>query len=301
MAALDMNLVVALDALLEEGSVTRAAQRLHTSPAAMSRTLARIRRVLDDPVLVRAGQAMVMTPRAAALRGEVHALVERGRAVLAPAGPLDPSTLHRTFTVQASDLLLAEIGEALVGATTRDAPGVTVRFLSEALEDSPALRDGLVDVEVGVIDHVDPETLATEIAAVRLVGAVRAGHPLATGEVTPERFAAAAHIAVSRRGLPRGPVDERLAELGLTRRVALVVPSHTAALLLTRRTDLVCLTPAGPPPHPLGLHTFPVPLELPARRVGMAWHPRTDADPGHRWFRNRLREAMAEALLGRSG
>ncbi|WP_280506609.1 LysR family transcriptional regulator, partial [Nocardia farcinica] len=95
MAPLDLNLLVALDSLLDTGSVTEAARRLHTSPSAMSRTLARLRRLLDDPLLVRSGRHLVPTPRALALRPEVAALVERGRAVLAPRGRVDPATLAR--------------------------------------------------------------------------------------------------------------------------------------------------------------------------------------------------------------
>jgi DNA-binding transcriptional LysR family regulator len=112
-AALDANLAIALDALLTEQSVTRAAERLRTSPAAMSRTLARLRRTLQDPLLVRAGQAMVPPPRALALRDEAAAVVRRLGTLLSPAGDTDPAGLRRTFTLQAADL----VGAAL-------APGV---------------------------------------------------------------------------------------------------------------------------------------------------------------------------------
>ncbi|MFB7268223.1 LysR family transcriptional regulator, partial [Streptomyces nojiriensis] len=120
---LDANLAVALDALLTEQSVTRAAARLRTSPAAMSRTLARLRRVLQDPLLVRAGQAMVPTPRAEALRDEAAAVVRQLEALLTPSGRIDPATLRRTFTVQASDLVGAALGSGLLGLGRRQAPG----------------------------------------------------------------------------------------------------------------------------------------------------------------------------------
>ncbi|GGI78467.1 hypothetical protein GCM10011581_14430 [Saccharopolyspora subtropica] len=293
MSTLDLNLLVALDALLQEQSVTRAAEKLHTSPAAMSRTLGRIRRILHDPILVRAGQSMVMTPRAAELRDEVHAVVTRSRALLTRGAPVDVAALSRTFTVQSSDLLIAALAPALLAVTRRDAPGVTLRFASEATEGTPALRDGLVDVEVGVLDHLDPETRTAPLVSLRLVGAVRPDHPIVQQPITPERFAEAPHISVSRRGRSWGPVDDRLAELGLRRRVAAVLPGHAAALALARETDFICLTTESAA-RQLGLHAFEVPLELPPIAVGMAWHPRTDADPGHQWLRARLREAAAD-------
>lgn len=292
MSTLDLNLLVTLDALLREQSVTRAAEQLQTSPAAVSRTLARIRRILHDPILVRAGQGMVMTPRAAAMLDDLHAVIEQSRALLTRGAPFDPASLSRTFTLQASDLLVDALTPGLLAATGRDAPGVTLRFASEAVEDTSALRDGLIDVELGVLRHLDPETRTEQLTSLHLVGAVRFEHPLARGQVTPQRFGAAEHISVSRRGQARGPVDERLAALGIQRRVAVVLASHTAALLLARETDLVCLTTEYAARR-LGMHTFEVPLDLPPVEVGMAWHPRNDADAGHQWLRARIRETIA--------
>jgi DNA-binding transcriptional LysR family regulator len=317
----DANLVVALDALLSEHSVTRAAERLHTSPAAMSRTLGRLRRLLGDPLLVRAGQAMVPTPRAEALREEVAAVVRRCGALLAPGTDVDPVTLRRTFTVQASDLLAAALAPGLLRLAEREAPGVAVRFLAEELEGGPALRDGRIDLEVGALDHVDPETRTEELVTVRMVAGVRAGHPLTEGRLTPARYAAAAHVSVSRRGRFTGPVDAALAELDLTRRVVAVLPSHVTAMTLAARTDLVCLVPggflgaspdAGPEASPeaspdamtdvaraLGLRLLEVPLSLPPVVIGMAWHPRHAADGGHGWLRSALRRALAAPVAPR--
>jgi DNA-binding transcriptional LysR family regulator len=304
----DANLVVALDALLAEHSVTRAAARLHTSPAAMSRTLGRLRRLLGDPLLVRAGQAMVPTPRADALREEVAAVVRRCGALLAPGTDVDPGTLRRTFTLQAADLLAAGLAPGLLDLAAREAPGVSVRFRTEELEGGPALRNGQIDLEVGALDHVDPETRTEQLATLRMVAGVRSGHPLAGRPLTPARFAAAAHIAVSRRGRFAGPADAALAELDLRRRVVAVLPSHLAAMTLAARTDLVCLLPAGEagdpdpmtdPARALGLRLLEIPLPLPALVIGMAWHPRHAADGGHGWLRSAVRRALvAPATAG---
>ncbi|RSM95903.1 LysR family transcriptional regulator [Streptomyces sp. WAC 01325] len=243
---LDANLAIALDALLAEESVTRAAARLHTSPAAMSRTLGRLRRILGDPLLVRAGQAMVPTPRALALREEAAAVVRRIRVLLTPDTAVDPATLNRTFTVQAADLVGAALAPALLERARQEAPGVSLRMRAEELEAGPALRDGRIDLEIGSIDHADPETHVEELVTLRMVAAVRPGHPLTRKPLTPARLAAAEHVVVSRRGRFTGPLDTALAEHGLERRVSAVLPSHLAAMTLAAVSDVVCLVPAAP-------------------------------------------------------
>ncbi|MER6387014.1 LysR family transcriptional regulator [Streptomyces sp. NPDC001523] len=301
---LDANLAIALDALLAENSVTRAAARLHTSPAAMSRTLARLRRTLQDPLLVRAGQAMVPTPRALALREEAAAVVQRLGALLSPDTGIELATLRTTFTLQAADLVGAALVPGLLRLTEQEAPGVSFRLLAEELEAGPALRDGRIDLEVGSIDHVDPETRVEELVSLRMVAAVRPGHPLTEGPVTPARLAAAQHVVVSRRGRFTGPLDAALAEQNLRRRVGIVLPSHLAAMTLAARSDIVCLVPAALPgaaPSPLtadavtlGLQLLDIPLTMPPVSVGMAWHPRHAADRAHHWLRGAIRRTLTD-------
>ncbi len=302
---LDANLAVALDALLTEQSVTRAAARLHTSPAAMSRTLARLRRVLQDPLLVRAGQAMVPTPRAEELRDEAAAVVRGLAALLTPSGGIDPAELRRTFTVQAADVVGAALAPGLLELARRRAPGVSLRVLAEEWEAGPALREGRVDLEIGSIDHVDPETLVEELVTLRMAAGVRAGHPLAEGTLTPARLAAAEHVAVSRRGRFTGPLDTALAEQGLGRRVSVVLPGHLAAMTLAAAGDVVCLVPVALPGEPasplgdaaraLGLRLLDIPLPLPPVTIGMAWHPRHTADGAHQWLRGAVRRVLRPA------
>ncbi|MEV0276354.1 LysR family transcriptional regulator [Streptomyces sp. NPDC050610] len=299
---MDANLAVALHALLAEQSVTRAAERLHTSPAAMSRTLARLRRVLQDPLLVRAGQSMVPTPRAQALRDEAAAVVRSLGALLTPGTGVDPATLRSTFTLQAADLVGAALAPGLLELARREAPGVSLRFRAEDLEAGPALRDGRIDLEAGSIDHVDPETQVEELVTLRMAAAVRPGHPLTEKPLTPARLAAAEHVAVSRRGRFAGPLDTALAEHDLHRRVTVVLPSHLAAMALAARSDVVCLIPTALPgaaPSPLtgtatalGLRLLDIPLPLPPVTIGMAWHPRHAADGAHHWLRDAVRRTL---------
>ncbi|MCX4745887.1 LysR family transcriptional regulator [Kitasatospora sp. NBC_01287] len=289
---MDLNLLRALDVLLQENSVTRAAERLGTSPAAASRMLGKLRRAAGDPLLVRAGQRLVPTPRALELRERVRELVQQSDALFVPAAGFEVARLERTFTIQAGDLLLAGLAAPLIDRVRALAPGVDLVFVPESAEGGPALRQGDIDLEWGVLDHLDPETRTESLARVSLVAVARGGHPLFDHPMDPRRFAEADHIGISRRGKRHGPIDTALARLGLRRRVAAVVPGHTSALLLTRSTDLVSLTLAGRLPDTiaaLGLRTFPIPLDVPPLDVGMAWHPRNTSDPAHRWFRDQIR------------
>ena len=301
-SGIDVNLLIALDALLTEQSVTRAAEGLHTSPAAMSRTLGRLRRSLRDPILVRAGHRMVPTPRALAMRADVAEAVRRCATLLGPGQDADPATLHVTLTVQAGDLVCAGLAPGLLDLAGREAPGVSIRFLPDELEGGPALRDGRVDLEVGVLTHVDPETVTEPLTTLVMTLAMRPGHPILDGALTPARLADAAHVTVSRRGRFTGPVDRELARLDLRRRVVAVLPGHLAAMTLVAQTDLVCLVPverAADPPAPLraltasvGLSTATIPLSLPPVDIGMAWHPRNSADGGHAWLRSAVRRVL---------
>ncbi|MET7567919.1 LysR family transcriptional regulator [Streptomyces sp. NPDC005492] len=294
---LDLNLLVALDVLLEEQSVQGAARRLHLSEPAMSRTLGRIRRALGDPVLVRAGRRMVPTPHALAVRAEVSAVVERARALFAPGRDTDLRTVSRTFTIIGHDAMAATLGAALFARAAEEAPDIRLRFLSESHVDTPHLRQGTADLEVGMIDTVAPEVRVEMLFEDRMMGVVRAGHPLLEGELTPERFATdAPHLIVSRRGRLRGPVDDALAELGLERRVLGSIGTFPASLCVLRDSDAVGLISAWSRPMAaaLGLVTFQVPLRLPPLPVGLAWHPRHDADPAHAWLRGCVRELVAD-------
>jgi DNA-binding transcriptional LysR family regulator len=295
----DLNLIEVLDALLAENSVTKAAARLHTSAPAMSRALARLRRAFDDPLLVRAGRDLVPTARALELRGEVHAVATRARALFAPSGAADPRTAVRMFDLQVTDMLSAMFIPSLIDDLRVQAPGISLRLRPENLEDIPALREGFVDLEIGTIRPGDPEVRSETLVTETLVGVVRPGNPLARMKtVTPRRFALADHVAVSRRGRAHGPIDEQLAGLGLRRQVVAVVPSFASALFLARQTDVVCIAPARlgrSMLDALGLRTFPIPLTLPALTVGMAWHPRNHHDRAHQLLRERTRHIIAAA------
>lgn len=286
---LDLNLLVSLDVLLQEQSVGAAAARLHLSEPAMSRTLARIRKALGDPVLVRSGRAMVPTPRALAIHAEVHELVERASTVFTERS-LDLATLDRTFTVQADDPVAA-----LLSRLRDEAPGVSLRSLAEGAADPGALRQGRIDLEIGVIGDHPPDVMVEPLLDDECVGVVRAGHPLLDAEITPERFAAAGHLTTSRSGRFAGPIDAALAERGLRRRVVASAPSFASSALILMTTDLAgCGTRRlhGPIIERLGLVAFDLPVAVPPVPLAMAWHRRHQTDAAHAWLRGLVHDVF---------
>ncbi|WP_405920846.1 LysR family transcriptional regulator [Streptomyces longwoodensis] len=294
---LDLNLLAALDALLEEGSVAGAAARLHVTAPAMSRSLGRIRRTTGDQILVRTGRTMTPTPYALAVREQVHELLQQVQGVLAPSRELDLATLERTFTLRWHDSLVALSGPVLLAAVRERAPGVRLRFVAEASVDTPELRRGEVDLEANANHPGARDVRAEQVGASPLVVVVRQGHPLTRGStVTAEQYAAAEHVTVSRRGNVGNALDEVLARLGLTRRVVATVPTQAAALEFVRGSNLLISVPeatARAAAADLGLAVLPLPLDLPLAPVYLSWHQRYDTDPAHRWLRGLARSALA--------
>jgi DNA-binding transcriptional LysR family regulator len=298
---LDLNLLTALDALLDEGSVGGAAARLHLSQPAMSRTLARIRQATGDPILVRAGRGMEPSPRARALRDQVADVVRRGRALLSPAGALDPATLTRTFTIRCHDALLPSVGAALLGELRRRAPQVTIRFLAETSADAEELRQR-VDLDLGSpragATGFTSETVGQDRAAV----ALRRDHPSARRRLTVARWAQAQHVLVSRRGRLRDPLDEELERRGLQRQVVAAAPTSAAALALVQSCHLVATVAAracGPLARSLGLVLRPLPLPAGPLIIAQSWPQHLDDDRAHEWLRGLLRSIVAETFAAR--
>lgn len=296
MSGPDLNLLYTLDALLAEGSVAGAARRLRLSPSAMSRALARLRETTGDPLLVRAGRGLVPTPRAIELRERVGPLVEEGAAMLRPAEKLELAKLVRTFTLRTREGFVENFGPGLISRVAAEAPGVRLRFLPKLDKSSEALRDASVDLETGVVgEDTSPELRAQLLFRDRWIGVVRQDHQLSQGELTAERYAAGSHIATSRQGRERGKIDEALKAIGLERNIATLVAGFAAALALAKASDLIASVPENHTGNLReGMHSFPLPVELPPLKISLLWHPRLDADPAHRWLREIVREACAE-------
>lgn len=298
----DFNLLVTLDVLLTEGSVTRAARKLRLSPSAMSRALARLRETVGDPLLVRAGRTLVPTPRAIELRNQVRALVQDAEAVLKPAKLPELSRLKRTFTLRASDGFAESFGPGLIERVRREAPGVILRVTRKLDRDSTGLRDGSVDLETGVIGKAtSPELRSLPLFRDHFVGVVRHGHALLNGDVTLPAYSEQMHIAVGGRG-GAGHVEEALRAGGAVRRVSAEVDGYSAACALVRSSDLVATLPEE---HTRGLReglsTFVLPFRAPGIMISLLWHPRMDGDPAHGWLRQCIKDVCTTAAQKAGG
>jgi len=295
MARPDLNLLVTLDVLLAEGSVARAARRLRLSPSAMSRALARLRTATGDPLLVRAGRGLVPTPRAIALRDAVGPVVQAGEAVLRPAEKLDLGKLARSFTLRTSEGFVENFGAELVNRITDEAPRARLRFLLKQDQDSVPLRDGIIDLETGVVGKATgPELRTQALFRDRFVGVVRKGHPLCRGRITASRYAACNHVLDARHDQGESPIDKALKARGHDRQIVAIVSGFSTALALARRSDLVATVPERHTGNLRdGLHSFALPFPAQQFTISLLWHPRQEADAAHRWLRNCVRDVCA--------
>lgn len=291
----DFNLLVALDVLLAEASVAGAARRLNLSTSAMSRTLSRLREVTGDPILVRAGRHMVLTPWAEATRDRARSAVYEARAVLQPStDTLKVENLERLFTIRANDGFVVAFGPLLIAAVAEVAPDVCIRFSPKPEKTSRYLREGLVDLEIGVQNNMGPEIRLQRLFQDRFVGAVRKGHPLSLRhDVSLDDYIAWGHVVASPNGSLHGSVDDALAEKGMKRKIASVVPGFPTALSVALSSDLIAMVPAL---YLLNqamtkrVHIFELPFKTRTITVSQMWHPRMEQDPAHRWLREKVLE-----------
>jgi DNA-binding transcriptional LysR family regulator len=289
---MDLNLLTALDALLEEGSVGAAADRLGLSQPAMSRTLARIRQATGDPVLVRSGRLMLPTAYAEGIRDEVHQLAVRAQAVLAPMARADISALERTFTVQFNDVIAGALLPRLAARVAAAAPGVRLRVLGEADTAAGELRQGKTDLQVTGAAPRHADVRAVTVATDRLV--TFGGRDLPSDPATLDGFAALPHVVISRRGRQHDRIDDLLAGHGRRRRVVVTVPTLAAAVQTATAAGLVMVAPERMTSGQVGpeLRPYALPLKVPAVPAVLAWHARHERDSAHRWLRGLITDVL---------
>lgn len=300
LAAVDLNLLLALDALLAERHVTRAAARLGITQSAASHALARLRDMFGDPLLVRGPRgALLPTPRAAALAPAIHRVLVDLTAVLRGDEVFEPATARHTFRIGTSDYVELVLMPRLVERVGRSAPGIDLWIHTLTDDGDEALAAGTLDVVLG-----PPRSGARPAGMYEKVlfdesftCIVREGHALADKRMTLARYCAAAHLLVAPRGTPGSLVDDALAALGRSRRVAVAVPHFLVVPYLIASSDLIA-TLATRVAHTvadaLRLVQMPPPIALPRFQIGVAWHERTRADPAHRWLRDQILAVAAE-------
>ena len=294
MNELDLNLLRTLDVLLHERSVTTAAKILGRSQPAVSHGLARLRETLGDPLLVRQGRALVPTPRALALQGPLRHLLRELQRTLEHGTTFDPAHSERTFRMACPDMLAPLLPDLLAGLV--DAPSVQLELLPRS---ASGTEDA--DLTVDVLPEHAPGIVARRIGLVDQSVIARADHPALLQPWGLDAWLAWPHVLVrTREGLP-SLVERALAAVGRERRVGLVLPELLLVPHVVARTDLFFTGPQqvfrvlAPG---LGLAILPTPIPLPSVPVAVMWQERHAADPGHRWFRERVATVL-ERLLQR--
>ena len=276
--ALDLNLLVVLDALLEEQHVSRAADRVGLSQPAASAALQRCRELFRDELLERGRGSMRLTPRAEALRAPLKSLLaEVRRLVDPPALPL--AELRQTLRLVMADYPAAFMLPPLERALTRSAPGIDLVVQPWLGPDAAraALIDGSTDIAVSPLPEMQDDLHRVELIREHYVVALRAGHP-AAARFTFDTWLAYPHIRVASRSDHRSPIDDALAERGLARRVALVVPAFLMVPALLAGSDMIAILPSRCVPDQAGLAVFEPPVALDGFPVHLAWHRRRRDD-----------------------
>lgn len=298
---IDLNLMRVLDAVLDTGSVTAAADRLHLSVPATSHALGRLREALGDPLLVRAGRRLVPTPRALALREPLAQWLAQGQALLGRERSLALGALRRCFVVRAPEGIAISFGAGLVQSLRETMPQATLRFVPETAAEDSALRDGTLDLDLGHFIPREPEMHTLHLMQQCPMALVRTGHPLAERPVTAGRLCEHLHVDVQRRPGAAAPLDDALAAQQLKRTVVLTVPQAQVAALVAARSDLVATLNermARAMAAVMGLQVLPLDFEVEAEPLVMAWHPRHHADPAHTLLRQSLLKLLAAARPG---
>jgi DNA-binding transcriptional LysR family regulator len=293
-AALNLNLLPVLDALLAERSVSRAGERLGLSQPAVSNALGQLRALLGDPLLVRRAGGMAPTERALALVEPVRAAMLAVERSLAPPARFDPATAERDFIIATNDFVAFALLPRLLARLQREAPGVRLQvraFQQHAV--APDLARGEADLAFSFARTLPASYRAADLFQDRFVFVARRGHPAVRGRITLPVYLRLAHVVVSQEPNARGVVDDLLAERGKSRQVALRLSHFLLVPPVLATTDYVAALSelvARPAARSLPLQILKMPLEVPSGTVRMIWHERTEASPAHAWLRGVIDE-----------
>lgn len=288
---LDLNLLLALDALLMESNVTRAARRLHLSQPALSARLRRLRSIFRDPLLVPAQKGMIPTQRALELREPLREALEKLYTVIAERTPFDPAQADLVINIAGSDYVQCVLLRPLMAALKRQAPQMRCAWRQL---NPPALFDQMerteIDLAIMTVNTAPAQLRSRTLFSERYVFIARRNHPRIRRSVDLDTFVELEHVVVSPRGGGfSGPTDAVLRSRHRSRRVALSVATFLIVPEIVAQSDLVAVVPerlVGNHADRLLVREPPVPIA--GFTMGMVWHERTTAHPAHRWFRETL-------------
>jgi DNA-binding transcriptional LysR family regulator len=291
---IDLNLIVAFEALMEERNVTRAARRVGLSQPAMSNALSRLRRTFDDPLLVRTPGGMTPTPVAQALIDAVHKALTHLRGALEEKPAFNAAASDRTFRVLTSDYAEVVLLAPLIGKLRQQAGGISIRVYRPANVFQPPTRTALsdsFDLAIGFFPDalsLDPGVRSELLFEEDNVCIASSSHPTIKSRLSIRQYASARHAAVFYKTEGPGVIDTVLAQKGLVRELAVLAPHFASVPFLVAESDLIATLPrrlARRFSRALKLQMLPIPFTLPPFRLTMLWHERVDSDPAHAWFR----------------
>lgn len=290
----DLNLLVTLDVLLRELNVTRAAEKMFITQSAMSHSLHRLRQQLDDPLLVKTPSGMKPTERALALIGPVRALLTEMEQLIQPPTEFTPSVSERRFVLAATDYMELLLLPDLSALIEQMAPGVNIHVKrTETSFPLAQLENGSLDVVLGFESVLNPPSDLNSLRLFddRMACVVRQNHPSIQQAPTLDEYLSMSHMLISRTGSNVGLVDQKLSEMGLERRIKLIVPHFLSAPMIVAETDMILSLPyriAEQFKKIAALNIFPIPINLPSYDLVMIWHLLREKDPAHRWLRDRI-------------
>lgn len=292
----DLNLLVVLDALLEEKSVTRAADRLNMSQPAASRALSRLRALFTDPLLVDGRAGYILSARAEEIRPALRRTLA-GVGEMLSAAPFDPAAATGHVRLVMLDLEAASLVPFLLARLADEAPALDLDILPPSTKAIETLENDAVDAVVGVFDDAPAGIHRRRLFDDGFVTLMRAGHPAAGKRLTLDDYLGLSHIVVSVTGVGPAPVDIALAGIGRRRRVNVRVPSFFAAVEIAARSDLVMTLPSSLAQTAAAMGRFvalPPPIDLGSFTMSLLWHARHQDDPRHVWLR---RTVVAAATM----
>lgn len=291
MRDIDLHLLNVFDAIMVEGSVTRASQRLGLSQPAVSNAIGRMRLLWNDPVFVRDGRGVRPTPRALELWRSIAAPLQEIRGV-ALSTAFNPATTRRRFRLCVNDFITYPLWPRLRRLVEAEAPGVDILAVPWQIQNTrQILLEGLADIALSASESLGQEIRQQWVFDSHYVCAMRKGHPLAARPLTMKAFLGADHLLVSLSGDPVGLIDDLLAEKGLRRRIAMTINNFYGMVDLLVASDLICVMSDNFfRHHPLKnkLVLAKIPFTVPSNRLNLAWHIRHENDAGHRWLRERI-------------
>ena len=290
--SVDLNLLKLFDALLKEGSVTRAGQRLGLSQPAASRGLGRLRRLLNDQLLVRTTKGWKLTPRAVALSGPVTKLLDDARAIIAPS-VFNPSTESGQFTIAVGDHMALMLLPTLISKLATLAPRIDLVIPASAGDNVVLIAQGEADLAIGVFQDLPARFYQRALYDEDFVCVVRHNHPAISEKLTLKNFISLSHLAVTITGKGKSSVDDALAEKGLARRITMQIPHFLVAPMIVSESDLILSIPrklADKMSSLVPIKILELPLEIVSFTPSMIWHERQHNEPSHIWLRKLIME-----------